>query len=79
MSLAPRPPAVSAGGVLYLNLDLQDVQDPTQFGFLISDTPLRFGVDDVVFYNADGVDLTIFDLAVEDPTERQWGSYFGWS
>ena len=70
--------AVSADGVMYIAIDLSDVRDPTQFAFLMADSPVRFGVDDVVFYNRDGVDLTLFTLAVEDPTERQWGSYYGW-
>ena len=69
---------VSRDGVLYLAVDLHEVRDGTQFAFALPDTPITFGPDDVVFYNRDGVDLTLFTLAVEDPTERQWGSYHGW-
>ncbi len=70
--------AVSEDGVLMFAIDLSDVADATQFAFVVANEPLRFGEADVVFYNADGVDLTLFTLAVDDPTERQWGSYYGW-
>lgn len=70
--------AVTMDGTLLVPIDLGDVLDATQFAFLITDTPLAYGPDDVVFYNRDGVDLTLFTLAVDDATRRQWGSYFGW-
>lgn len=70
--------AVGRDGTLYLALDVSRVLDPRQFlmGFL--DLPLVYGADDVTIYNKDGIDLTLFTAAVEDPTQRQWGSYYGW-
>ncbi|MDH3686892.1 MAG: hypothetical protein OEP95_11740 [Myxococcales bacterium] len=70
--------AVSEDGVLYIPVDLRDVQDGMQFAFVMADNPVVFGTDQVVFYNRQGVDLTLFTLAVDDPTVRQWGSYYGW-
>jgi hypothetical protein len=72
------PAAVSADGTLLIPIDLRAVRDATQFAFLVTDWPIAFGPDDVVFYNRDGVDLTLFTLDVEDASERQWGSYHGW-
>ena len=69
---------MTADGTLLIPVDLQDVVEATQFALAISNAPLRFTPDDVVFYNDQGVDLTLFTLAVENPTERQWGSYYGW-
>ena len=69
--------AIGEDGTLYVPLDLTSVLAAMQFA-LVMDMPLRYGHDDVVIYNADGVDLTLFTLTVEDPTERQWGSYYGW-
>ncbi|MGH0035300.1 MAG: hypothetical protein ACQGVK_09760 [Myxococcota bacterium] len=70
--------AIGADGTFYLALDVSDVLAPMQFSFVLQDLPLDFDHDDVVIYNADGVDLTLFTLEVEDATERQWGSYYGW-
>ncbi len=70
--------AVGRDGTLYIPIDLSGVRDPMQFAFVLGDKPMRFTAQDVVFYNRDGVDLTIFELAVTDPTQRQWGSYYGW-
>jgi len=69
---------VSADGTLYIAVDLTDVRAASQFAFVMADMPILFGPDDVLFYNRDGVDLTLFTLAVDDPNERQWGSYYGW-
>lgn len=71
--------AVSEGGTLLIPFNLSQVSDATQFGMVLALLPLTYAPDDVVFYNADGVDLTLFTLAVDDPTQRQWGSYHGWS
>ena len=70
--------AVSRDGVLYIPVDLSDVLDPTQFAFVMPNDPVVFTPEQVVFYNRHGVDLTLFTLAVDDPTVRQWGSYYGW-
>lgn len=71
--------AVGADGTLYLALDASRVLDPMQFTFALHGIALHFEHDDVVIYNADGVDLTLFTLDVEDGSDRQWGSYYGWS
>jgi len=70
--------AVSADGTVLVPIDLTDVLDATQFAFEFDRLALAYGASDVVFYNKDGVDLTLFTLAVSDPTQRQWGSYYGW-
>jgi hypothetical protein len=70
--------AVAADGTVLVPLDLTDVLDATQFAFEFDRLALAYGAADVVFYNKDGVDLTLFTLAVADPTQRQWGSYYGW-
>ncbi len=70
--------AVAADGTLLLPLDVTDIRDAMQLSFIAVDRPLAFGVEDVVIYNADGVDLTLFTMSADDATERQWGSYFGW-
>lgn len=70
--------AVTTDGTLLIPVDLSDILDPTQFAFMLTNLPLAYGPDDVVFYNRDGVDLTLFTLNVDDPTSRQWGSYYGW-
>ncbi len=72
------PVAVSADGTLLLPIDLTNVRAATQLALTTVDFPLSFEPDDVAFFNADGVDLRLFTLTVDDPTERQWGSYFGW-
>jgi len=69
---------VSRDGVLYIPVDLDDVVEGAQFAFVMPEAPVSFGPDDVVFYNRHGVDLTLFTLAVDDPTAREWGSYYGW-
>ncbi len=71
--------AVGADGTLYLPLNLRRVKDAMQFTLAFLDLPLAFGAEDVVIYNADGVDLTLFTSDVDDPTQRQWGSYYGWT
>ncbi|MCP5060506.1 MAG: hypothetical protein GY937_27730 [bacterium] len=70
--------AVTEDGTILIPFDLRDVLDPTQFAMSLGKLPVRFGPEDVVFYNRDGVDLTLFTLAVEDATGREWGSYYGW-
>ncbi len=69
--------AVGADGTLYLPIDMTRVTDPMQFAVALLDLPLTYEHDDVVIYNSDGVDLTLFTLDVND-TERTWGSYYGW-
>ncbi len=69
---------VTADGTLLIPLDVGEVLDPTQFAFALPALELAFGHEDVVIYNADGVDLTLFTLDVEDPTLREWGEYYGW-
>jgi hypothetical protein len=71
--------AVTADGTLLLPVDVSEVLEPTQFAFAFRRLPLQFEAEDVVIYNRDGVDLTLFTLGVEDGTERQWGSYYGWN
>jgi hypothetical protein len=70
--------AVTADNTVLVPIDLTDVLDATQFAFEFDRLALAYGAADVVFYNKDGVDLTLFTLTVADPTERQWGSYYGW-
>lgn len=70
--------AVAADGTVLVPLDLSAVLDGTQFAFEFDRLPLAYGAADVVFYNKDGVDLTLFTLAVDDSTQREWGSYYGW-
>ena len=66
------------GGTLLIPIDVSQVLEPTQFAFILRDLAYTFEPEDVVIYNADGVDLTLFTLDVEDATQRQWGSYYGW-
>ncbi len=70
--------AVSADGTLLLPLNLEQVLDPVQFAFALRNLPLAFTADDVVIYNTDGVDLTLFTLDVNS-TQLQWGDYTGWT
>lgn len=70
--------AVAQDGTLLVPFDLSQIADAEQLALVMTNLPLRFGADDVTFYNKHGVDLTLFTLDVADPTERQWGSYFGW-
>ena len=71
--------SVSADGTLLLPLNMENVLDATQLAFQMGGLRLSFEHDDVVFYNADGVDLTLFTLDVADATQREWGSYYGWN
>jgi len=73
------PTAIDADGTLLVPVDLSALLDPTQFALTVRNLPLAFEHDDVVIYNGDGVDLTLFTLNVVDPNERQWGSYYGWN
>jgi hypothetical protein len=70
--------AIAADGTLLLPLNLRHVRDGMQLAFQVANEPLEFGPDDVVIYNADGVDLTLFTLAVDGQTAMEWGSYYGW-
>ncbi len=70
--------AVSSDGTLLLPINVEKVLDPVQFAFALRDLPLAFTADDVVIYNADGVDLTLFTLDV-NTTSHQWGEYYGWT
>jgi hypothetical protein len=70
--------AVSSDGTLILPLNMRHVLDGMQVAFQFDDLPYEFDPDDVVIYNSDGVDLTLFTLAVDGQTEMQWGSYYGW-
>jgi hypothetical protein len=70
--------AVAKDGTLLLPLDVRAILSPTQLSVMVVDRPLSFGAEDVVIYNADGVDLTLFTLTATDAVERQWGSYYGW-
>ena len=71
--------SVATDGSLLVPLDVEQVLDGTQFAFQFGHLPLTFGQEDVAFFNADGVDLTLFTIDVADLTERQWGSYYGWT
>ena len=71
--------AVGSDGTLYLPLNLKDVLDATQFMLALYNLPLDFAEEDVIIYNADGVDLTLFTLDVGNAVEKQWGSYYGWN
>ena len=71
--------AIGSDGTLYLPLDLKNVLDAMQFMLALYDLPLDYSEEDVVIYNADGFDLTLFTLDVGNAVERQWGSYYGWS
>ncbi len=70
--------SVTADGTLLVPFNLGEVLDPSQFAFQFGRLRLAFGQDEVVFYNEDGVDLTLFTLDVADPNQREWGSYYGW-
>lgn len=70
--------AVSADGTMMIPFDVSGISAATQFAFLLGGMRLEFAQDDVVFFNRDGVDLTLFTLDVDDPVERTWGSYYGW-
>ena len=70
--------AVGADGTLYLALNVKRAKDALQFAFSFRDLPLAYTADDVVIYNADGVDLTLFTLDVTD-AHHQWGEYYGWT
>lgn len=70
--------AVAQDGTLLIPFDVSQIADAEQLALVMTSLPLRFGPDEVAFYNKHGVDLTLFTLDVADPTERQWGSYFGW-
>lgn len=71
--------AVSADGTVLIPIDLSGITAAMQLTVQLKGLELAFGPEEVVFFNGDGVDLTLFTLAVEDPIERQWGSYYGWS
>lgn len=71
--------AIAADGTLLIPIDMSQVLEPTQFAFVARNLPLDFEHDDVVIYNGDGVDLSLFTLQVENATLRQWGSYYGWA
>ena len=71
--------AVTTDGTMLLPLDVAQVLDATQLGLHLTNLPLAFGAGDVVIYNADGVDLTLFTLEVDNPRERQWGEHYGWN
>ena len=70
--------AVTSDGILMVPFDLAGVLDPTQFAMRIEDMSLTFTSDEVVFYNADGFDLTLFTIETADATSKEWGSYYGW-
>jgi hypothetical protein len=69
---------VTEDGTLLLPVNMRHVKDATQVAFQLLDFPLEFNAEDVVIYNMDGVDLTLFTLAVDGETEMEWGSYYGW-
>jgi len=71
--------AVTLDGTILVPVDLSRVLDPMQFALQFEGLSLDFENEDVVLYNTQGVDLTVFTLAVDDATERQWGSYYGWA
>ena len=71
--------SVTTDGTLLIPFNLSQVLDGTQFSFLIGGLRLDFQQDDIVFYNEDNVDLTLFTLDVDDSTQREWGSYYGWT
>ena len=70
--------AVDGMGTVLLPLDLSQIHEATQFALRFKNLALAFGVDDVEFYSREGVNLGLFTLAVDDETERHWGSYYGW-
>lgn len=70
--------AVAQDGTLLIPFDLTQIADAEQFALVMTNLPLRFTPEDVIFYNKHGVDLTLFTMDVADPTEREWGSYYGW-
>jgi hypothetical protein len=70
--------AIDTEGTVLIPVDLTQIVDPYQFAFQFTNLALSFGPDDVVIYNKDGVDLTLFTLAVDDSPKRTFGSYYGW-
>jgi hypothetical protein len=70
--------AVTGDGTLLLPVNVRHLLDDTQLVFQLDDLPFQFDSEDVVIYNTDGIDLTLFTLAVDGQTEMQWGSYYGW-
>lgn len=69
---------VTTDGTLLIPVDVSQVLDPMHFAFHLTNLGLTFGHDDVVIYNANGVDLTLFSLMVDNPIRRFWGDYHGW-
>jgi hypothetical protein len=69
--------AVSTDGTLLVPFDLTNVVKPMQFFVVLRGLPLRFGVDDVVYYNRDQYNLKLFERVVNGPEDFQWGPYYG--
>ncbi len=70
------PIAVDSSGVIYIPLDLSNIQDAMNFAVYIDNVPLDFGSNDVLMYNKDGFNLNLFTLDV-DGYEKQWGAWYG--
>jgi len=70
--------SVTTDGTLLVPVNVTDVLEATQFAVILDRIPLEFSAEDVIFFNADGVNLSLFTLSVDESTERQWGSYYGW-
>jgi hypothetical protein len=69
--------AVGGDGTLYIAFDMTNVTRPMQFFLVFRELPLRFTLDDVVYYNRDQYNLKLFTSFVSDPNNYQWGPYFG--
>ncbi len=69
--------AVDAEGTILVPFDLSEVRDPTQFFVTMWGLPLRFDESGVVYFNADEFNLKLFESAVLDPDDYQWGRYYG--
>jgi len=70
------PIAVDSSGVVYIPLDLSNIQAAMNFAVYIDNLPLDFGTNDVIIYNKDGFNLNLFTLDV-DGFEKQWGDWYG--
>jgi len=68
--------AVDTFGVMYVPLDLSNINDATHFMVYIDNLPMDFSSDEVLIYNKDGFNLNLFTLDVEG-YEKQWGAWYG--
>ena len=71
------PAVVAADGTLLIAFDMTRVMRAMQFFLIINGLPLRFGADDVIYYNKDQYNLQLFTRSEASPDEYLWGRYYG--